>query len=149
MKKIMLASMVAAAAIFTACESSDDLTSCDIEINLGMLGSMHTCGESSDAAYVRQSCAEVNADAAEAGLSVKPGKVGSGCPSGAAKVCTGPSDGVSITAYFYDADDAKMSCEYLMSEEDEDDYYDEDDYGFTPDDPEYYSKLKKFAGKKK
>ena len=147
MKKIMLASVLAAAAMFTACETSDDLTSCDIEINLGMLGSMHTCGESSDATYIRNQCADVNAQASEMGMSSKPGKVGSGCPGGAAKVCTGTEDGVSVTAYFYDADDAKMDCEYLMSDE-EDDYYDEDDYGFTPDDPEYYTKLLKKTAKK-
>lgn len=147
MKKIMLASALAAAAMFTACETSDDLTSCDININMGMLGSMHTCGESSDGAYIRQICDEYGKEARDAGLSSNPAKVGSGCPSGAAKVCSGVEDGVSVTAYFYDADDAKMDCEYLMSDE-EDDYYDEDDYGFTPDDPEYYTKLLKKAAKK-
>ena len=147
MKKIMLASMVAAAAMFTACETTEDLTSCDINVNLGMLGSMHTCGESTDAAYIRQSCNDVNADARKEGFTSNPGTIGTGCPSGAAKVCSGTQDGVAVTGYFYDAADANIPCESLMSEDD-DDYYDEDDYGFTPDDPEYYTKLLKKAAKK-
>ena len=145
-KLLLLGAAFAAASLFTACESSDELTSCDINVNLGMLGSMHTCGESSDDAYIRQMCNETNAGAREEGFTSNPGKIGSGCPGGATKVCSGSDDGVAVTAYFYDAADAQMDCEYLMG--DEEDYYDEDDYGFSPDDPEYYAKLKKIAAKK-
>lgn len=145
MKKLMLASMVAAAAMFTACEVTveDDVTSCDISLNLGALGSMHQCAESTDDAYIRSSCKDVNDEMAYLGLS-NVGKVGSGCAGGARKTCTDTEDGVTVTVFFYDASDANRSCEELLSDDD----YEEDDYGFTPDDPEYYTKALKKAAKK-
>ena len=143
MKKIMLASALAAAAIFTACESSDDLTSCDVSLNLGALGSMHQCAESTDDAYIRSTCKDMNDEVALLGLS-DVGKVGSGCAGGAKKTCTDTEDGITVTVYFYDASDANKSCDELLSDDDE-----EDDYGFTPDDPEYYTKLLNVSAKKK
>ncbi len=75
------------------------------------------------------------------------GIIGSGCPGGAVKTCTGTSDGITGTFFFYTSDANKATCEELLAD-DEEDYYDEDDYGFSPDDPEYYAKLLKKAAKK-
>ena len=126
MKKIMIASMLVTAAMFTACEVSEDVTSCDVSLNLGALGSMHSCIESTNDAAVRQECKEINDDMAYLGLS-NVGVVGSGCTGGARKTCSDTmEDGSSYTAYFYDKDADGQTCDQLLS--DDDDY--EDDYGF-------------------
>ena len=142
-KLLLLGAAFAAASLFTACESSDtsDVTSCEIKV----LGVSYACTESSDAAV-----ADVCRDVKEESMGLGEGTIGSGCPGGAVKTCTGTSDGITGTFFFYTSDANKATCEELLAddEEDEEDYYDEDDYGFSPDDPEYYAKLLKKAAKK-
>ena len=123
MKKIMLASMVAAAAMFTACGDDDDSTgassklySCDITIDMGALGSTRTCAEASDQTKINETCAAVNELMKQMGATVDVGKTGTGCASGYTNKCTGQQDGVDFTAYFYDAEDANVSCDELMAE---------------------------------
>ena len=124
MKKIMLVSMIAAAAMFTACDDdstgggSGKVYSCDINIDLGALGSMRTCVEASDQAKVSQACSQVNESMKALGAG-EVGKVGSSCPSGSTKTCSGEEDGVSYTAYFYDEESASASCDELLSDKDE------------------------------
>ena len=111
MKKILLGAAIAAASIFTACDSSSEsssVTSCTIKA----LGVQYACMESSDAA-INDMC--------------------------------NTSEGITGTAYFYSSDAADATCEELLS--DDDDFDEEDDYGFTPDDPEYYMKALKKAAK--
>lgn len=123
MKKLMLASMIAAAALFTACGDDDDSTggssklySCDINIDMGALGSTRTCAEASDKAKIDEACATVNELLKQMGATTDAGKTGTGCPSGFTKKCSGEKDGTSFTAYFYDAEDADTSCEELMAD---------------------------------
>lgn len=141
MKKILFGAAIAAAAIFTACDSDDSstggsssgVTSCDLHVKMSMMGELmidtHTCGESSDAATMRVDCDSaaqmLNTPMADDyGFDVDvsgSAKLGSGCPSGYVNKCTDPEEG--ITQYFYDAEDRDLSCEELMSD-------DEDDYGW-------------------
>lgn len=139
-KLLLLGAAFAAASLFTACESSDtsDVTSCEIKV----LGVSYACTESSDAAV-----ADVCRDVKEESMGLGDGIIGSGCPGGAVKTCTGTSDGITGTFFFYTSDASEATCEELLAD-DEEDYYDEDDYGFSPDDPEYYAKLLKKAAKK-
>lgn len=120
MKKFLLISMIAAAAVFTACsdddESAGDVYSCDINLDLGALGSTRICVESSDKAKVTEACQQVNELMSVMGAKTDAGKTGSGCPSGAKKTCTGEKSGASYTAYFYDADAADASCDELMED---------------------------------
>ena len=121
MKKLMLVSMIAAAAIFTACDDDDsagDVYSCDINLDMGVLGSMRTCVEASDKAKVTDACKQVNDMMAELNMS-DVGKTGSGCPSGATKTCSDTQDGVAYTAYFYDEDSAKEDCKDLLKDKEE------------------------------
>lgn len=142
-KLLLLGAAFAAASLFTACESSDtsDVTSCEIKV----LGVSYACTESSDAAV-----ADVCRDVKEESLGLGDGIIGSSCPGGAVKTCTGTSDGITGTFFFYTSDANEASCEELLADDEEDDEYydDEDDYGFSPDDPEYYAKLLKKAAKK-
>ena len=121
----MLASMIAAAALFTACGDDDStggstkLYSCDINIDMGALGSTRTCAEASDKAKIDEACAAVNELMKAMGSTADVGKTGTGCPSGSTKKCSGDKDGVSYTAYFYDAEDADASCDELMSDADD------------------------------
>ena len=135
MKKLMIASLLTAAAIFTACEETDDVTSCEVRV----LGVRAVCMEASDDSYIRSECLDI----ADNSMNLGEGIVGTGCPGGAKKICDVEADGVSLTAYFYTPDDASASCDELLSDEE-----DEDDYGFTPDDDEYYMKAIKKAAKK-
>ena len=139
-KLLLLGAALAAASLFTACESSDssDVTSCEIKV----LGVRYAGMESTDDSYIRSECSE----ASESSLGLAEGIVGSGCPGGAKKTCDATMDGVAGTGYFYFDEAAESTCEELLS--DEEDYDDEDDYGFTPDDDEYYMKALKKAAKK-
>lgn len=142
-KLLLLGAAFAAASLFTACESSDtsDVTSCEIKV----LGVSYACTESSDAAVT-----DVCRDVKEETMGLGEGTIGSGCPGGAVKTCTGTSDGITGTFFFYTSDANEATCEKLLADDEEDDEYydDEDDYGFSPDDPEYYAKLLKKAAKK-
>ena len=135
MKKFMIASLLTAAALFTACETTDDVTSCEVKV----LGVRAVCMEASDDAYIRSECKDI----ADNSMGLGEGVIGTGCPGGAKKTCDVEADGVSGTAYFYTSDAASASCDELLSDEE-----DEDDYGFTPDDDEYYMKAIKKAAKK-
>lgn len=139
MKKILLGAAIAAASIFTACDSSSEsssVTSCTIKA----LGVQYACMESSDAA-INDMCNSIKDES----MGLGEGILGSGCPGGAVKTCNGTSEGITGTAYFYSSDAADATCEELLS--DDDDFDEEDDYGFTPDDPEYYMKALKKAAK--
>ena len=119
----MLVSMIAAAAIFTACDDDSTggdskLFSCDINIDMGALGSTRTCVEASDEAKVTDACNQVNELMAALGAE-NAGKTGSGCPSGSTQKCSDTQDGVAFTAYFYDKDAANTPCEELLSDKDE------------------------------
>ena len=60
---------------------------------------------------------EVKLLLAKEGMTMKyEAKLGSGCASGAKKTCTGKRNGIEVTAYFYDAMYASMSCDKLMSD---------------------------------
>lgn len=158
MKKLLIgAAAVAAAAMLTACEStsesSSSVGSCDISYSMSLMGmtiSSHMCGESSDIAAIQAEC-----DSAKATYENPPTddygfdlgsamsgtvKYGSGCPGGYKNKCT-DEDGTVV--YFYDNGAENASCEQLLSDEE-----DEDDYGFTPADDEYYMKALKKAAKK-
>lgn len=155
MKKLMIASMLTAAALFTACEVSSESDSTEVgscNINATVLGiSTHTCAESENMSAIQADCNDAQAMFApstddygfdEPSLYSGTASYGSGCPSGAKKVCDFVEDGVSYTQYFYDAYAAEKTCDELLSDDEE------DDYGFTPDDDEYYMKALKKAAKK-
>jgi hypothetical protein len=124
MKRIMLASMIAAAAMFTACDddsssSSDVKTySCDINADMGVLGSVRACAEASDQAKMTDVCGKVG-EVLKAFGAEDATKTGSSCASGAKKTCDGKLDGVSYTAYFYTEDDVEASCEDLLKKVEE------------------------------
>lgn len=142
-KLLLLGAALAATSLFTACESteSSNVTSCEIKV----LGVSYACTESSDAAV-----ADVCSDVKEESMGFGEGTIGSGCPSGAVKTCTGTSDGITGTFFFYTSDASEATCEKLLADDEEDEEYydDEDDYGFTPGDDEYYMKALKKAAKK-
>ena len=127
MKKFVFISMIAAAALFTACGddesstggSSSSIYSCDINLDMGALGTTHICAEASDQAKTNEACASVNELMKQMGVTVDAGKTGSGCPNGSTKTCSGEKDGVSFTAYFYDAEEAGQDCEELMKDADD------------------------------
>lgn len=48
----MIASLLTAAAIFTACEETDDVTSCEVRVR----GVRAVCMEASDDSYIRSEC---------------------------------------------------------------------------------------------
>lgn len=158
MKKLLIgAAAVAAAAMLTACESSSEssssIGSCDVSYSMSMMGmtiSSHMCAESSNLAAIQADC-----DSAKAMYENPPtddygfdlggavsgsAKYGSGCPSGYVNRCT---DEDGTTLYYYDSGARGVSCEELLADEE-----DEDDYGFTPADDEYYMKALKKAAKK-
>ena len=111
MKKLLLFSMVAAAALFSACsdDSDNDVYSCEININYKNVISVHGCVEASvqeDMDYVCSSANEMSSGA---------GKTGTGCPGGAAKTCSGVKGGTAYTAYFYDEEMKERSCDDIMA----------------------------------
>ena len=104
MKKIILASMIACAAAFTACGDDDSGTSagggsgskasCDLYMGSAGDTSGHLCFEHSDAATIEQQCAVQNTQYSAIGGSATVGK---GCPSGAKLEC--PQEGGKIFIY--------------------------------------------------
>lgn len=105
MKKIILASMIACAAAFTACGDDDSGTSagggsggskasCDLYMGSAGDTSGHLCFEHSDAAIIEQQCAVQNTQYSAIGGSATVGK---GCPSGAKLEC--PQEGGKIFIY--------------------------------------------------
>ena len=144
MKKLMIGSMIVAAAMFTACGDdssggSSSLGSCDVTMSMGGLFSTHQCAESSDASRIKASCdstkAELDAmmsgaqdsdedgDLADLGAALMGAmqidvKTGSGCASGYKKKCDNPQEDATI--YFYDEGDENKSCEELLADDEDD-----------------------------
>ena len=121
MKKLMIASMIAAAAMFTACDddasSADEKTySCDVKAELGaILGDIKFCAESSDQAKMTDACGKAGEALKLLGVE-DAAKTGSGCPSGATITCNGKLDGVAYTVYSYTKDDAEKSCDEITAQ---------------------------------
>ena len=116
MKKLLFVSMVAGAALFTACGDDSSSTapaakkySCDIDIDAGIIA-VRTCIESEDQSKVNTVCDGVVAMFPDAG------KVGSECPGKAIKKCEGEKDGASYTAYFYEESLAEQPCDELVAQ---------------------------------
>ena len=111
MKKLILGSMIAAAAIFTACsdDSENDVYSCEINMNYKNIISVHGCVEAAVQEDMDYVCASANE------MSPNSGKTGTGCPGGAAKTCTGVREGTAYTAYFYDEEMKDRSCDDIMA----------------------------------
>ena len=115
MNKIIVGAVIAAAALFTACEmtsSSDsttsNLASCDIKGNLLGL-EIHSCVESENTAYINSQCADANAEATQAGEGTAV--IGTKCPAGAKKTCEVTQKGVTATVYMYDNLTAMGDCD--------------------------------------
>lgn len=116
MKKVVLASVFVAAALFTACGEDSSSTaptvkkySCDINIDAGIIA-LRTCVEAEDQVKVNSICDGVNAMFPDAG------DAGSECPGKSVKKCDGEKDGISYTAYFYDESLAEQSCDDLAAQ---------------------------------
>ena len=119
MKKFILATMVAAAAIFTACGDDDSTSSsstsgsadsCDIEATLPLAGSVHACIESDDMPNAEKVCKEELAGA----MPGKPDVVfGKGCPSGSKSTCDFEKDGSHLTVLIYDETLSRLTCSEL------------------------------------
>jgi len=106
MKKLMIASVVAVAAMFTGCEV-EEYTSCEVDMGYDY----HICVESTSAeAKVYDFCKDANDDAAYEGYGTV-GFIGSGCPGGQMKTCTA-DDG---TVYLYGASGYDSCSEYVES----------------------------------
>lgn len=91
---------------------SGDLLSCDMMVEMSVMGetyTSHSCGEAANTSENKKllvdNCVSVE------GLTTAT--LGTGCPGGAKKVC---KDDVGGNVYFYDDDDAVKSCEELLTE---------------------------------
>lgn len=116
MKKFILATMIAAAAIFTACDddssSSTPVDSCDIEATVPLIEvSVHACIESSDMVNAEKVCKE---NLAEMIPGVTNLKFASGCPSGSKNSCKFEKDGAHLTVLVYDEFLSGLSCNDLL-----------------------------------
>jgi len=77
----------------------------------------HTCLESTSSEAAKKECEGISGEVTEEGMTMKyEATFGSGCASGAKKTCTGKRNGIEVSAYFYDAMYASMSCDKLMSD---------------------------------
>jgi hypothetical protein len=121
MKKVLVGLLVAAAAVFTACGDDDSSSapestySCNVDLDLGVLGNIHICAESFDQAKIEGACGKANEMAKSLESIENAGTLGSVCPGGAKKVCEGKLSGVPYTAYFYEEDSAEESCDDLLA----------------------------------
>lgn len=123
MKKLMIASMIAAAAMFTACDddasSADEkVYTCDIKANLGLLGDIHACAEATDQSKITDVCGKVGELMKTMGVE-DAATAGNNCPNGAKKTCDGKLDGVDYKAYFYTDEDAEADCGDLLKKVDQ------------------------------
>jgi len=116
MKKFILASMIAAAAIFTACGDDDSTSSssasgsadsCDIKASFPIVGSVHACIESDDMQNAEKVCKEELAGAMPGSPDVV---FGSGCPSGSKSECKYEKDGAHLTVLIYDETLSRLTC---------------------------------------
>jgi len=110
MKKVVLAAVIASAAIFAGCElkAVDDVTSCDVKVDVLGLVSVHQCFESTNDDFVKSQCADARSKYSVLGGSAR---VGSGCSGSAAKVCDFRIDGTAVTSHLYDQNSAAKSCD--------------------------------------
>ncbi len=118
MKKFTLGTVIAAAALFSAC--SDDsssstpshVDSCDLNATMLSLP-VHACVESSDATNAESLCNEKLA----AAVSKLGGTTtfGSGCPSGYVKTCQTEYDGSHFNVLIYDQVLGAMDCDQITS----------------------------------
>ena len=123
MKKILLASMVSAVALFTGCELTTEDPSCDVKI----AGYHAMCVTSTNSTFIHESCQDYN-------TILSSGFEDYGCPSGETKACSDyDEDGIAYTVYYY-TDTGDQTCDELLGKT--------DDYGFGPDDPDYMKILK-------
>ena len=127
MKKFILVTMIAAAAMFSACGDDDDsssstsggggsVTSCDVTTSMNGTVMSHSCMEASAGEAVKAECSALGGeDVEEEGVKMSyTGKIGSGCPSGYKKTCSGTKGGIAATLYIYDAAAASMSCDVIL-----------------------------------
>lgn len=140
MKKLMIGAAIAAAAMFAACDDSSSgdssLGSCDVNVKIGEVGSVHVCAEASDVTKIKSVCKDVQtgldslskmgdamdgADGEEAPLidlsalmSISgTAKDGSGCSGKPTKTCTQEKDGMTLTVNYYDQSAADKDCKEL------------------------------------
>ena len=126
MKKFILATMIVAAAIFTACGDDDpssttsggsgNVTSCDVTTSVNGIAMYHTCMEASSGEEAKRECSALGGeDIEEDGMRLTySGKLGSGCPSGSKKTCNATKNGIAVSVYIYDAAAASMDCNTIM-----------------------------------
>ena len=119
MKKFILATMFAAAAIFTACgdddstsSSSGPVASCDITASF-VNDPVHACIETDDMQDAEKECKEEIKGNLPSLLKNTEVAFGSGCASGSKSKCKYDMDGAHITVYLYDATLSAMSCDQL------------------------------------
>lgn len=122
MKKMLLAVFsIGLAAMLSACGDDDsssggsgNLISCDMTMSMSFAGVTQTsrwCGEgpnsSENASELKKECVSME----DEGFSVKA-EIGSGCPSGAKKIC----DDEDGRLYYYDDGADLLSCDELAEE---------------------------------
>lgn len=125
MKKFLICTAIAAAAMFTACDdddstsASDKTYSCEVKANLGaLLGDLNICAESADQTKMTNACGKAGEMLKALGVD-DAAKTGTSCPSGAKKTCNGKLDGVDYTVYSYTEDDVEKSCDEITAQVDQ------------------------------
>ena len=122
MKKFILASMIASAAIFTACGDDDSTSSssasgsadsCDIKATL-VNEDVHACIESDDMQNAEKQCKEEIKENLPSLLKNAEVVFGTGCRSGSKSKCEYEKDGAHMTVYLYDKTLSSMTCEQLQ-----------------------------------
>ena len=139
MKKLMIGAAIAAAAMFAACDDSSSgdssLGSCDVNVKIGEVGSVHVCAEASDVTKIKSVCKDVQTgldslskldDAMDEEDGEAPlidlsalmsisgtAKDGSGCSGKPTKTCTEERDGMTLTINYYDKSAADKDCKEL------------------------------------
>ena len=108
MKKVVLGTVIAAAALFTGCEDVKEVTSCDLKgYVLGY--DVHACVESEDDAYIRAACTSEYTGFLGSS-SVSSAVVSSGCSGQASKICNSVQNGVELTLYMYGSAFKNVDC---------------------------------------
>lgn len=124
MKKILICTAIAAAAMFTACDddassASEKTYSCEVKANLGeLLGDINICAESADQTKMTNACGKAGEMLKALGID-DAAKTGTSCPSGSKKSCDGKLDGADYTVYSYTADDVDKDCAEITAQVDQ------------------------------